>query len=322
MVLAFMAGEREHILRNGKIIHLRTAPIDPQDMFRGDYVRLNYEISRIPISKLIDTSGTRKLNKGDKLYVVLKEGPNGLYELVDVSTHKPDDGVYIKGRIPHKYQTLRAGSPIWVNYGIEAYFVQQGKGREMERRRGRRNEIQIPLEMEIAISHGGKAVIRGYRWSPLGIGLKILRSPPRNPQTEDDLRSATVRLTLANASNAPLAIVDLPNYCSFSLKAVPWAKKNWIPVYNSCKSLLPDNTDVVILLPQQEKSFDIHFSDERWLVKDNDVIKEIGVLDWSERFRIVYRPPNESACQQLEKRESIWHGYLPSRVFHGRGRID
>ena len=29
LVLAFMAGEREVILRNGTIIHLRTAPIDP-----------------------------------------------------------------------------------------------------------------------------------------------------------------------------------------------------------------------------------------------------------------------------------------------------
>ena len=239
VVLAFMAGEREHIVRNGKIIHLRTAPIDPRDMFRGDYIRLNYEISRIPVSKLIDTTDVEKLNKGDNLYAVLKEGPNGLYELVNASVKKPGDGVYIRGRIPHKYQTLRSGSPIWVNYGIEAYFVQQGKGRKMERRRGWRNEIQIPLEMEIAISHGGEAVIKGFRWSPLGIGLKILRSPPRNPQAEDDLRSATVRLTLANASNAPLSIVDLPNYCSFSLEAVPWAKKNWIPVYSSCKSLIP-----------------------------------------------------------------------------------
>jgi uncharacterized membrane-anchored protein len=317
-----MAGEREHILRNGKIIHLRTAPIDPRDMFRGDYVRLNYEISRIPVSKLIDTSGVDKLNKGDKLYAVLKKGPNGLYELVGAGTNKPDGGVYLRGRIPHKYQTLRSGSPIWVTYGIEAYFVQQGKGKKMERRRGSRNDIQIPLEMEIAISHGGKAVIKGFRWSPLGVGLKILQSPPRNPQADDDLKSATIRLTLANASNAPLGIIDMPNYCSFSLEAVPWTKKNWIPVDNSCESRLPNDTDVVILSPQQEISVDIHFSDERWLVKDDDVTKEIGVLDWSEQFRIVYRPPNESVCQQLEKRELIWHGYLPSRVFHGRGRID
>jgi uncharacterized membrane-anchored protein len=42
VVLAYMAGEREYILRRGKVIYLRTAPIDPRDLFRGDYVRLNY----------------------------------------------------------------------------------------------------------------------------------------------------------------------------------------------------------------------------------------------------------------------------------------
>ena len=52
LVLVYMAGEREYILRNGKIIYLRTAPIDPRDLFRGDYVRLNYEISRIWFNRI------------------------------------------------------------------------------------------------------------------------------------------------------------------------------------------------------------------------------------------------------------------------------
>ena len=62
IVLAYMAGEREYVLRNGKVIHLRTAPIDPRDLFRGDYVRLNYEISRIPVSRLkgVDSAGELK----------------------------------------------------------------------------------------------------------------------------------------------------------------------------------------------------------------------------------------------------------------------
>ena len=52
LVLGYMAGEREHILRNGKIIYPRTAQIDPRDLFRGDYVRLHYEISSIPAHNL------------------------------------------------------------------------------------------------------------------------------------------------------------------------------------------------------------------------------------------------------------------------------
>ncbi len=44
-------------------------------------------------------------------------------------------------------------------------------GRAIEKCRGNWTDVQIPLEMEIAASPGGKAVIRGYRWSPLGKGI-------------------------------------------------------------------------------------------------------------------------------------------------------
>ena len=64
LVLAYMAGEREYILKTGTMIHLRTAPIDPRDIFRGDYVRLNYEISRIAIDKLKGAGNLQEIKKG------------------------------------------------------------------------------------------------------------------------------------------------------------------------------------------------------------------------------------------------------------------
>jgi uncharacterized membrane-anchored protein len=84
LVLAYMAGEREHILRYGRIINLRTAPIDPRDLFRGDFVRLNYEISRISAQEL-PTDEFSRIEKGEKVYVSLKESSNGLYELERVN---------------------------------------------------------------------------------------------------------------------------------------------------------------------------------------------------------------------------------------------
>jgi hypothetical protein len=77
------------------------------------------------------------------------------------------------------------------------------------------------------------------------------------------------------------------------------------------------------LEPGEEKVWEFDFSDERWLVQSETTAPvEIGTLDWSERFRLIYRPPAEAACRHLENRDLIWHGYLPSRAFHGRGRID
>jgi len=322
LVLAYMAGEREYIVRNGKIIYLRTAPIDPRDLFRGDYVRLNYEISRISAGSLPERS-TAQMIKGEKFYVSLKQASNGLYELEHVSKEKPAAGVFLVGRSPYAYRYGRLGPPLMLNYGIEAYFVQQGKGRDMEKRLGNRNEIQIPLEMQIAVDGRGKAVIKGHRWSPLGMGLKILRAPPANPQLQTGPASAKVAVTLANASDAPLGLIVLPENCSFSLETAQTAQKKWFPAVNSCESFQPVDSDVLVLKPQEEKTFEFDFSDERWFVRTADTAPvEIGTADWSERFRLVYRPPAEAECRHLENSDLIWHGYLPSRAFHGRGRID
>ena len=322
LVLGYMAGEREHILRNGKIIYLRTAPIDPRDLFRGDYVRLNYEISSIAAHNLPRGDATG-INKGEKIYVNLKENPNGLYKLDQVSINEPPTGLYLVGRSPYDYRQRRLGHPLMLNYGIEAYFVQQGKGRQMEKRRGSRNKVQVPLEMQIAAGSNGKAVIKGHRWSPIGMGLQVLRSPPPDAQRTTEPLSAKVALTLANVSDAPLSLIILPNDCSFSLEASQTAKGEWVLANNPCQPAQPTEEDVLILQPGEEKSFEIDFANARWFVQtENASPVEIGTLDWSEQFRLIYRPPDEVASSQLEDHELIWHGYLPSRAFHGRGRID
>jgi uncharacterized membrane-anchored protein len=322
IVLAYMAGEREYISKFGKVIHLRTAPIDPRDLFRGDYVRLNYEISRLAVRNIIDVKNLNDIKKGDKLYVSLQEGINGLYALETAQLQKPEESLYLTGRIPMGQGNLRPRHPININYGIEAYFVEQGKGRDIEKRRGNRRGVQVPLEMAIAVGGNGKAVIKGHRWSPLGIGLHRLRRPPRNSQEQEAPASATVRLTLVNASDKPLAIVDLPDYCSFSLEPVLWAEQQWASVHNQCEAVLPTDSDIVILKPQQKKSVEFDFTDDRWLVTANGIISQIGTLVGSEQFRIVYRPPDKGNCLHLEQSDLIWHGYLASGVFHGRGQID
>ena len=70
VVLAYMTGNREYILRYGQIVYLRTAPIDPRDLFRGDFVRLNYELTSVDTS-LTDFSAT-KINKGHKVFALLQ----------------------------------------------------------------------------------------------------------------------------------------------------------------------------------------------------------------------------------------------------------
>ena len=55
--LGWMIAGRAALLRNGQEVLLKVEPVDPRDLLRGDYVRLGYEISRIPV-EMIGKSGT------------------------------------------------------------------------------------------------------------------------------------------------------------------------------------------------------------------------------------------------------------------------
>jgi uncharacterized membrane-anchored protein len=323
LVLAFMAGKREYVAATGNVVYLRTAPIDPRDLFRGDYVRLKYEASVVPLAKASPDIAelARKNTVGAAVYAQLAIGEGGLAEVAALSTTPPATGVYLKGRLAQSYRFgMTAPDMAAIEYGIEAYYVQQGKGLEIEKQQGARTTIQTPLEMEVALGGDGTAVIRGYRWSPIGIGLEILEAPRQN-----DLlgrKSARLRLTLKNTSQKPLALVNLPGFCSIFLTPLSTGQKAKPQENPACAGLAPTDNDVLVLQPGEARYYDIDLAEQQWHVLVNNALVESGTLDWGERFRLVYRPPSSEACALLRDATGIWHGQLPSRAFHGRGNID
>ncbi len=321
-ILAYMGGEREYVVRTGKIVYLRTAPVDPQDAFRGDYVRLDYEISNAPPEYMRDgLKGQAK--HGTRVYAVLDVDENQVGQLRYVTDKRPDGELFIRGRFNDRYRWEWSGSnPI--RYGIEAYFVEQGKGKAIEQLRGQRQGIQVPLEMETALGASGIAVLKGYRCGKLGIGIEIKTDP--NDRTR---RVYSAKVKLKNVSDAPLAIIDLPEGRSFSLEPVlRWAGSNsllWLWVNENAPLKTVENSDVRVLQAGQEYEFAIDFRNPAWFVKKGNgtphTISDPN-MGWGNNFRLVYRPPSKEQCKHLDKADMIWHGYLRSSSFNGGGRID
>jgi hypothetical protein len=221
--------------------------------------------------------------------------------------------LFIRGRLDNGF-----GGAIRVRYGIEAYFVEQGRGRQLEQARSREG-IQIPLEMEIALGCNGVAVLKNHRWSPLGIGVELERGEGRVARG--------VKLRLLNASDKPLAIVDLPGNCSLSLEpdlSMWWWTNDWLWVNDGVPRETVENNDVHVLKPGEIYEFNIAFNDPAWFVAEkNQPPQPLNAIErGSPRFRLVYRPPSKEECTHLDKAEIIWHGYMPSRAFSGRGWID
>jgi uncharacterized membrane-anchored protein len=161
-VLAFIGGQREYILCTGRTIYLRTVPVDPRDFFRGDYVRLRYKISRIDKEYFRDglLTETKSEIKGKQVYVVLKVDDNDLASIVYVTDKKPAKGqLYIRGRCDYDYYNWH----VYINvlYGIEAYFVEQGKGEQLQNMVSSSN--YTAFDMKVALGSNGIAVLNGYR---------------------------------------------------------------------------------------------------------------------------------------------------------------
>ena len=139
-VLGF-AGTRELDLRRGTEIVLATVPVDPRDLFRGDYVVLRYEISTRP--GCFEPAGST-------LYVRLQRGDvwRATGHSVDLDSALRGADAVIAGRV-----TARTSGACIVEYGIENYFVEEGRGRDIERARGQ-------LRVHVIVSGEGSATIK------------------------------------------------------------------------------------------------------------------------------------------------------------------
>jgi uncharacterized membrane-anchored protein len=331
LVLAYMAGEREWVVRRGCTIYLRTAPIDPRDAMRGDYVRLTYEISRVPralcLGRLAATNQTfETLPRDTKVYAALREDERGQGELVSLSLAPPADGLFVRGRTEQSW-----GGNLQVRYGLEAFFMEQGKGVELEQGRSR-DGIQVPLEMQVAVSPGGLAVLKDYRWSALGIGLDLETKEVVGANARPQRRTVAATIRLLNAGSNDVAVVDLPGGRSLGL--VPdaqWGDTLWRWTHEGEAQPAPGPGQVIVLKPGQLHVIRITFDDPLWSVTKKEEersgkpapVKLTELTeDWSTRFRLEYRPPGRAACANLPNANLVWHGRMPSRAFNPTGNID
>ena len=220
-LLVGIIAYRQYWVTTGEKILLRTAPVDPRDVFRGDYVSLRYDISALDL----DTVGVKEGFKSrEKVYVLLEKNPEGVFNAKSVSRTLPAGENFIQGRVQHEtwssrwevilkddsenlhelkprgFWNMRRGDRVTfcldergnviqfykqdsdykpkctgqslsgvieeikeirsrainVEYGIESYFVEEGKGRAIESSRNARE-----LKVEVSVRKDGKAIITG-----------------------------------------------------------------------------------------------------------------------------------------------------------------
>jgi uncharacterized membrane-anchored protein len=220
LLLTGIIAYRHYWVTANERILLQSAPVDPRDIFRGDYVTLTYNASTIDLDRF---GVGEQFKRNDTVYALLGKKNDGTYDLASVSRTRPTSGKYLRGRVTYErdkatrreitikpdrgdrrvfqrpwfsYKTgdrvtfcldangrvltvypekeknpCRAGEPftgvvedvktinfrqINVEYGIEHFFVEEGRGRTIETARNARH-----LKVEVALRDDGKGLITG-----------------------------------------------------------------------------------------------------------------------------------------------------------------
>jgi uncharacterized membrane-anchored protein len=158
LVLVAIATLHAAPLVFGQTVVLDTLPVDPRDIFRGDYVILRYAFS---ISAAVNSAvgspspgnapPTFAWQEDQPAYVPLTQLADGQWQASPAQPTPPATKPYLTGR-------YTAGQ---FRFGIEAYYVQEGEGKSLEdaNRAGK-------LQAEIAVAPWGQATLRALRQKP------------------------------------------------------------------------------------------------------------------------------------------------------------
>lgn len=327
-VLGYMVFGREQIISHGTQVVISTAPIDPRDPFRGDFVRLRYAMNTLKYAQRRWEPEDYEAKIGDVVYAVINENTGGLHDVDYYTNIEPESNtLFMRGRITTR-SNWNGGNASRAKFGIEQLFVQQGAGYDIEERRGVRRRMQTAMHASVSIGDDGTAVLTGFDWSPLAMELNLNNAfvVPR-PDTANTATTATaqgiettsqnqaqnttpadenqndsepdanlarlrlITITLKNVSENPVRLNNPGDNCGFQIEPAFRYQSSYSAADHSCQNL---DESILTLLPEETLRVEVDLSLPRWHVtlENTEGLQSADVRSFNDSrtlFRIVYR---------------------------------
>jgi uncharacterized membrane-anchored protein len=115
----YSVSKKEELLKDGQLVLLQLAPVDPRSLMQGDYMSLRYNLTENTNSKYLPKRG----------YCIIRLDSEGIAEILRLQqeTIPLNKGEYlIKYTSPNEWV---------INIGAESFFFQEGQAEKYEKAR-------------------------------------------------------------------------------------------------------------------------------------------------------------------------------------------
>ncbi len=151
-VPARMILQLENVISGGHEFRFRTAPVDPNDPFRGKYITLSYLNNDIPVEEGV-------WQNGDAVYVQLKTDSAGFAIISSLSNDEPTDtDAYINAYI--SYVGWDSIHTAYIQYPFDRYYMEEKKAPVAEQIYNEASRNQEKVTWAVVMVDRGRAVLK------------------------------------------------------------------------------------------------------------------------------------------------------------------
>lgn len=147
-----MIYEREVILKEGTEYKFKTAPIDPNDPFRGKYINLRFEQNSI---KVADANNWKR---SEDIFTILSIDSLGFAYPKSISKVEPNDGeIYIASQVNF---IQKKSNELFIDYPFDRFYMDEFKAYEAGQTYRKSQEDQDKTTYALVSIKDGNAVLK------------------------------------------------------------------------------------------------------------------------------------------------------------------
>lgn len=148
-----MIWDKESVIDKGVEFKFKTAPIDPNDPFRGKYITLSYDENTVTVSDEQDWV------EGEPIYVILVTDKSGYAKIQSVSKTNPTDNEnYIKAKVGFTWGN--ASNTLTIDYPFDRYYMEESKAYDAELTYRQSQQDTSKITYALVSVKNGDAVLR------------------------------------------------------------------------------------------------------------------------------------------------------------------